>query len=311
MREPVHRCIAVAALLTSASNLATLPLQAAELVRGVRYKISAGDLSSAEAAVEEYRREKGIDPEYLNAVGWLARGAEMLRRPERAAGYVAELRREVRPEAPDLVVPLGAAIEVEGRLLAARDGRGAAVRYLEGELAAAKDVSLRSRIRKNLNLLTLEGEVAPELGGADAAGGKISRLSDLKGRPVLLFFWAEGCGDCQDQGPVIGRIFEKYRDRGLGLIAPTRLYGPGSDGVPATPGEERERIATAWREMQGPRAAGVAVPIDTETMVRYGVSATPTLVLVDRTGRVRLYTPTKLSELELSRRIEELLAEPL
>ncbi len=49
--------------------------------------------------------------------------------------------------------------------------------------------------------------------------------------------------------------------------------------------------------------------IDTETMVRYGVSATPTFVLVDRKGIVRLYTPTRLSEAELSRRIDEVLAE--
>jgi thioredoxin-related protein len=54
---------------------------------------------------------------------------------------------------------------------------------------------------------------------------------------------------------------------------------------------------------------GVSAPIDTETMVRYGVSANPTLVLVDKKGLVRLYTPTRLSEAELSRRIEELLAE--
>ncbi len=54
---------------------------------------------------------------------------------------------------------------------------------------------------------------------------------------------------------------------------------------------------------------GVSAPIDTETMVRWGVSSNPTLALVDRKGLVRLYTPTRLSEEELSRRIEELLAE--
>jgi hypothetical protein len=44
-------------------------------------------------------------------------------------------------------------------------------------------------------------------------------------------------------------------------------------------------------------------------MVRYGASATPTFALIDRKGVVRLYTPTRLSEAELSRRIDELLAE--
>ena len=42
-------------------------------------------------------------------------------------------------------------------------------------------------------------------------------------------------------------------------------------------------------------------------MVRYGVSATPTFVLIDRNGIVRLYAPTRLSEGELARRIDEVL----
>src|SRR4029434_633274 len=73
-------------------------LDAGELVRVVRFKISAGDLASGAAAVEEYKRKNGVDAEYLDAVGWLARGAEMLRRPDEAAAYVAELRREIREE---------------------------------------------------------------------------------------------------------------------------------------------------------------------------------------------------------------------
>lgn len=44
-------------------------------------------------------------------------------------------------------------------------------------------------------------------------------------------------------------------------------------------------------------------------MVRYGASATPTFVLIDRKGIVRLYAPTRLTEAELSRRIEELIEE--
>jgi len=42
-------------------------------------------------------------------------------------------------------------------------------------------------------------------------------------------------------------------------------------------------------------------------MLRYGVSSTPTLVLIDRDGIVRMYRPTRMTEAELSRRIEALL----
>ena len=282
--------------------------RAADLVRLVRFKLSAGDLASAEAAVEDYRRRTGVDREYLSAVGWLARGAEMLRRPDRAARYVAEVRREIPAEKPELVVPLGAAIEVEGKLRAASNGRGDAIRFLERELALAEDVSLRSRIRKNVNLLTLEGTPAPDWTGKDDVGGSPASPASLRGSPVLLFFWANGCGDCRDQAPTLARVARKYRDRGLRLVAPTRLYGSEGDGKAVTPEEEKAAIAKVWRELF-PGLDDVGIPVDTETMIRYGVSATPTFVLVDRKGTVRLYSPTRLSEEELSRRIEEVLAE--
>jgi len=282
-----------------------------DLTRGVRGKISAGDLASGEAAVEEYRRTKGVDAEYLDAVGWLARGAEMLGRRDRAAAFVAEVRREIpveKREKDDLIIPFGAAVEVEAKLRLASEGRGSAIRFLEGELLASKEVSLRSRIRKNLNLLGLEGQKAPELGTADALGGKQVRLADFAGKPVLMFFWAAGCGDCKADAPKMERLVSKYAPKGLVAVAPTRLYGTGADHKDATPAEERAFLTKVWAETYAGLAA-VPVPIDTETMVRYGVSATPTMVLVDRKGTVRLYAPTRMTEAELARRIEALLAE--
>lgn len=271
---------------------------AADLVRGVRSKISAGDLATGMAQVEDYKRTTGVDAEYLDAVGWLARGAQLLGQPERARQFVAELRRELPDEKAGFITPYGAAIEVEGRLLAAADGRGAAIRYFEAQLARAKAPELRSRISKNINMLSLEGQPAPEL--------ETASLASRRGKPVLLFFFAEGCGDCKAQAPSLGRVWEKYRGR-MELIAVTRLYG-GPAAKPFTPAEEKEQIEKVWKETYAPMA-DVPVIVSTEAMVRYGASATPTFALLDRRGIVRLYTPTRLSEAELSRRIDEVLAE--
>jgi thiol-disulfide isomerase/thioredoxin len=283
--------------------------QAADLVRIVRYKLSAGDLPSGISAVEEYKRTTGVDAEYLDAVGWLARGAEMLHRNALAKEYVAELRREIHAETPELLVPLGAAIEVQGKLLAAEQGRGAAVRFLKDELTQAKAVSLRSRISKNILLLTLEGQGPPgfpETGWLPMTNPPSQAWRD--GHPVLLFFWAQGCGDCKAQSAPLIRVWQKYKPAGLRMIAATRLYGTIDDKA-ATPEEETAHIAKVWSELYA-GLDGVPVLVDTETMVHFGVSATPTFVLIDRRGSVRLYTPTRLSESELSKRIDELMAEP-
>jgi hypothetical protein len=282
-------------------------VRAADLVRLVRFKLSAGDLASGIAAVEDYRKATGVDAEYLDAVGWLARGAEMLGRPELARRYVVELRREIPDEKEGLLGPYGAAIEVWSRLMAAREGRGPAIRYLRGELDRARASSLRSRITKNINLLSLEGSPAPPLAEGNWISGPALGLDSLRGKPVLLYFWAWGCGDCKAQSVSLGRVWEKYRGTDLQLITATRLYGT-VENKPATPDEERAEIEKVWKELY-PGLVGVGTLISTETMERYGVSATPTFALVDREGLVRLYAPTRLSEEELSRRIEEVLAE--
>lgn len=304
---PVRRAFLLPLALTLCVSLRPADLLAGDLVRGVRSKLSAGDLASGQAAVEAYRRMSGVDPEYLNALGWLARGAQMLGRPDLAGSYVAELRREIRGEAPGLLLPLGAAIEVEGRLRLARDGRGEAIRYLEAELDRARDTALRSRIRKSLNLLTLEGQPAPELGLDDHVGTAPRPLADLKGKPVLLFFFAQWCGDCKAEAPALARLASAFGPRGLSIVAVTRLYGTGTEGKPAAPAEERALVERVWRESY-PGLDSVPIAVDTETMVRYGASATPTYALVDREGNVRFYSPTRVAESELVRRIEEVLA---
>lgn len=294
-------------LLICSLLVLTLTASAAELVRNVRSKLSAGDLASGAALVEDYKRKKGVDAEYLDAVGWLARGAEMLRQYDAAAVYVAELRREIKEEKPEWLSPLGAAIEVEGKLRAQKS-RDAGVKFLEEEFARAKDTALRARIRRAVNVISLTGQTAPEIKIDNAFGPPPATLASLKGKPVLLFLWAHWCGDCKAQADPLTRVWKKYRERGLVLLAPTRLYGTSVGDKAATPEEEKAHMAKVWAESYA-ELADVPVTIDTETMVRYGVAATPTFALIDRKGKVRLYAPTRLSETELSRQIDAVLAE--
>lgn len=280
---------------------------AGELVRLIRSKLSAGDLASGAQAAEDYKRQNGVDTEYLDALGWLARGAEMLNKLDAAAAYVAELRREIREEKPEWLAPLGAVIEVEGKLRARRDNRSA-ISFLEKEYAQAKDIGLRARIRKNINLLSLEGKPAPELNLSDFIGPQPSSFASLKGKPVLLFLWAHWCGDCKAQAASLARVTEKYKSQGLVVMAPTRYYGTGEQSKTVPPADEKTHMAKVWKETY-PGLESVPIVIDTDAMIRYGVSATPTFALIDRKGVVRMYAPTRLSEAELSKRIEAVLAE--
>lgn len=287
--------------------LFALTAQAGELVRNVRNKLSAGDLASSEALVEDYKKKSGVDTEYLDAVGWLARGAEMLRQYDKALAFTAELRREIKEEKEEWLAPLGAAIEVEGKVRFAQKGRKGAVQFLEQELAHAKNIGLRSRIRRAINVISLEGKTAPALALNDAFGPPAEALTSYKGKPVLLFLWAHWCGDCRAQAATMTSIAQKYRPQGLVVLAPTRYYGTGAQGKTVTPTEEKAHMQKVWAESYS-GLAEIPVLIDNEMMVTYGVAATPTFVLIDRKGIVRMYAPTRLSEAELARRIEAALA---
>jgi thiol-disulfide isomerase/thioredoxin len=275
----------------------------AGVVSDVRFKLSAGDLPSAEALAGDYYRSNGANSEYAAAVSWLARGALTLGQADNAARYLAETKTLVAALEKDhrveddsfLEAAIGASIEVEAQIMASRGDRDKAVAYLESELPHWNDWWITARIHKNLDLLTLDGQPAPEL---DAL---------YRGHPVLLFLWAHWCSDCKAQGPVIARLKQKYEPRGLRVLAPTRRYGevPKIDH-PTVEQEDRE-IERVWKTSYA-ALEDTPHPVSEAMMLRYGVSSTPTLVLIDREGIVRMYRPTRMTEAELSRRIEALLA---
>jgi thiol-disulfide isomerase/thioredoxin len=290
-------------LLLSAMVSAMFPASGA-VVTEVRFKLSAGDLFSAEAVAEDYHLSNGTNSEYAAAVAWLARGALNLGKPEVAAHYLAETKalvsellksKHVEDDAY-LESAIGTSIEVEAQAMAAAGKRDQAVAFLEAQLPRWKTWPLQSRIHKDLDLLTLEGKPAPELDEKD------------RGSPVLLFLWAHWCGDCKAQGPTIARLKEKDELWGLRGIAPTRRYGDVPKVENPTAEQEDQEIERVWKASYA-GLDGAPHPISEAMMLRYGVSATPTLVLIDRQGIVRMYSPTRMTEAELSRRIEALLPE--
>jgi thiol-disulfide isomerase/thioredoxin len=282
--------------------LAIVAPLAAEVIPEVRYKISAGDLTSADAIADAYCQTSGANSECADALSWLARGALIMQEPERTRFYLertkamtSELLRKTRVEDDSyLATAIGATIEVQARLLVSQGKTGQAVALLQSELPKWKLWAIEARIRKNLNLLSLEGRPAPALPAGNS------------GHVILLFLWGHWCSDCTAQAPVIERIKRRYELQGLHILAPTRRIGSTGDNDHATPEQEDSEIELVWKRSYG-GLTDVPHPVDEKLMLTYGVSSTPTLVLVDRTGTVRMYSPYRMSESVLASRIEPLL----
>ena len=280
-------------------------------VSGIRSKISAGDLLSAESILEVHKAKHGEDGPWLNGYGWLARGALLMGDAEKARRYAADVRAlcERRIEAgadlekdQDLQIALGAAIEVEAQLIERSKGTGRAVEFLRAELARLKGpVALRSRLNKRLGLLTITGKPAPELEVDDWLGERPPTLASLRGKPVLLFVWAEWCGDCKAQAPALARAKSRYGQHGLEILALTRYYEEDSKRA-----AEKARVDSVWKAAYA-EVGTVPVVFSTASMETYGGSSTPTFVFVDRAGIVRRYTPTRLTEAEMERTLDTLM----
>ncbi|HXM68224.1 MAG TPA: redoxin domain-containing protein [Candidatus Acidoferrum sp.] len=287
----------------------------AGIVEDVRTALAQSSFSAADSALNSYRTKNGVTPEYLEAYSWMARTALQDGQYDQASAYakqtktlaVEQLKQRPLDAEPHLPIALGAAIEVESQALAARGQRTQAVALLQTALRTYGASSIRARLQKNLNLLSFEGRPAPALRAEQFLGSKPPVLSQLKGSPVLLFFWAHWCADCKAEAPIITQLRSEFAPRGLAVVGPTRLYGYTAQVEHAAPSDELAYIdAVRHRFYSG--LLDMPVPISTHNFDAYGASTTPTLVLLDRAGKVAMYHPGALPYDQLKMEIEKVVA---
>ena len=205
----------------------------ANVINDVRQAAAQNNFALGDSILQKYRASQGVTPEMIVAMSWMGRGAFEAKKWDKADSYAKETERlsleelKKRPldAEPYLPLALGAAIEVEAQVLSQRGDRGAAIAYLRTELAKYHTTSIRTRIQKNINLLSLEGKPAPVLDEREFLGANPTPLASLKGKPVMLFFWAHWCGDCKQESPILAEIRKEYAAKGLVVVAPTQRYG--------------------------------------------------------------------------------------
>ena len=103
-------------------------------------------------------------------------------------------------------------------------------------------------------------------------------------------------------------MLNKYRLQGLEIVAPTQRYGYVAGGKPAGPEEELNYIIQIRDTYYG-FLRNQPVPVSEANHLQYGVSSTPTLVFLDRAGRVHLDHPGRMTEEELDTEIRKLLGQ--
>jgi len=299
-----------------AGLLSTPILAQLDIISAVRSATSTGNFQSADLQLQRYKAQQGVSAEYLEALSWMARdelAAKQLDAADRHAKEtqqltLAELKHRGLDAEPHLPIALGAAIEVQAQVAAGRGDRTQAAEFLRRQLAVYQSTSIAARLEKNLNLLTLEGKPAPALQTTQYLGPKPPTLTALRGQPVLIYFWAHWCMDCRAEAPLLAQLKSEYASKGLTLIGPTQLYGYAARGQEASPQQELAYIEEVRKRFYS-GLTDVPVPVSQKNFQVYGASTTPTLVLLDRKGAVRLYHPGAMSYGELKASLDRVLAQ--
>jgi thiol-disulfide isomerase/thioredoxin len=306
------KSVRIGFLLAVMVGLAAWAQDKVDIVTYVRAAATAGNFAAAEKGLNKYRATGGSTAEYLVAFSWIGRihlvRHEVAEAEKNSAEVrklcLAELGRRKLDAEPQLPIALGASIEVEAQALAAQNRRDEAVVFLESELKKWHGTSMEARLQKNLNLLTLEGKPAPVLDVSQGlAGHQPLPLSAHRGHPVLMFMWAHWCSDCKNEIGIVRKLMSNYGPKGLVVVAPTQHYGYIAGGQDALPAVETKYIGEVFAKYYaglGP----VEIPLSEANFTKLGVSTTPTMVLVDSKGIVRLYNPGNASYEVLAAKIE-------
>jgi thiol-disulfide isomerase/thioredoxin len=152
----------------------------------------------------------------------------------------------------------------------------------------------------------LVGRPAPRIEGRLHIGAAVPSSDELKGKVVLLFFWAHWCVECKAESPIVAKVLDNYRSQGLTIVAPTQRYGYVDGGRPAPPDKELRHIVQV-RDAHYSFLSHESVPIGEANHLVYGVDSIPTLVLIDRQGIVRLNHHGTMTEMELESAVRALL----
>jgi thiol-disulfide isomerase/thioredoxin len=185
----------------------------------------------------------------------------------------------------------------------------AAKKTLETVTAKAEEEKTKSAVERGLVSLgryddtIAAGKKLAALIGADAAALQVEAWvngsplteADLKGKVVLLDFWAVWCGPCIATFPHLREWHEEYADKGLVIVGLTRYYNYSWDEEADRASRSAEEVAPEDEQKMLVKFAEehdlhhrFAIQSDDTNSEFYGVSGIPHVVLIDRQGKVRL-----------------------
>lgn len=238
--------------------------------------------------------------------------------PKIISMYAAKVQRQISPilrtDPNKAEAILKAAKELLGKVQGEAKSEAAKQAFTRADQGLAR---MQSSIDSIKRLNSLVGQNAAPLKVESWVNGTPLTDADLKGKVVLLDFWAVWCGPCIATFPHLREWQEKYADKGLTIVGLTRYYGytwdqatsratrPAPKPRPQAAPNAKPAVAPAAEPVAKPTPAEeqemlkkfaehhklqhrFAIQTDNSLAEYYAVTGIPHVVVIDQTGKIRL-----------------------
>lgn len=268
------------AAIEQASTSEDAVLAAAKLLQGLQMP-ALGQSEAEQGAVKQQLQEL-----FADALKRLPESSAVMSEYLRLQGSEASRLSGTDPEAATRILESARALAAESALKEQPAVKAAVAMY----------APLDRRIESARLQLQMIGKPAPPLDIAATAHGAAVTAESLKGKVVLLDFWAIWCGPCIATFPHLNSIYDEFHSRGLEIVGVTRQYGYQWNA-------ETKRAARAEGDVSMEAELGmleefmkhhelrhstIVTPKESAMQKQFGVTGIPHAVLIDRQGNVRM-----------------------
>lgn len=183
------------------------------------------------------------------------------------------------------------------------------IEILEKATGQMKSSEAKKSLESSLKQLKMLNTAAPEISAEQWVNSGAIKLAELKGKAVIIDFWAPWCPPCRKVIPTLVKSYNELKDKGLVVIGFTKIYGFYRDDIQDKGKVSFEEETALIKDYV--KANEISYPIaiaDKKTIFNtYNVTGIPTMYFIDKEGNIRDFEVGAGEESKLEAKIKELL----